>query len=165
MIDTPKGFKTHPMSERARTAIFNKLSFQLSGARVADLFAGSGAIGIEALSRGAASCVFVDNDYQAVQVLRTNVATLGLETETEAFKMPVATWANNYRGELFDLIFADPPYNDLQLSSVAKATKLLKPTGQLILSTPKGQPLPQLDGLKLTDQRQYAQAQISFYQP
>ena len=91
------------------------------------------------------------------------MAALGLEQQSSVRRMPVATWADNYQSEKFDLIFADPPYNNLQLSSVERAASHLAVDGMLILSTPEIQDLPEFDGLKMIDQRTYAQAKISFF--
>ena len=112
---TPKGSATRPTSDFVREAVFNVLApiIDLDGAAVADLFAGSGALGIEALSRGAASCVFVDSDRHAVDAIRTNLDTTGLQGGT-VVQSDVQRWASaNGRGSAgkgFDLVFADPPY-------------------------------------------------------
>lgn len=106
----PRG--TRPTSDRAREALFNTLRSELDieGSRVLDLFAGSGAVGLEALSRGAATAVFVENDRRAAAVLADNVAMLGLPgavvRRLNADSYLAATGAD----EPFDLVFADPPY-------------------------------------------------------
>jgi len=106
----PQG--TRPTSDRAREALFNTLcsELELDGARVLDLFAGSGAVGLEALSRGAGAAVFVESDRRAVQVLTGNVRTLGLPGALIR-RSPVAGYlAASGLDEPFDLVFADPPY-------------------------------------------------------
>ncbi|HEX4704189.1 MAG TPA: 16S rRNA (guanine(966)-N(2))-methyltransferase RsmD [Pseudonocardiaceae bacterium] len=105
----PKG--TRPTSERVREAMFSALesAVDLDGARVLDLYAGSGALGLEALSRGAASATFVETDRQALEVLRRNATTLGLPG---AIVLPgtVESVLSNAPGQPFDVILADPPY-------------------------------------------------------
>ena len=106
----PRG--TRPTSERAREALFNTLNSEsdLSGARVLDLFAGSGAVGLEALSRGAQAAVFVESDRKAAVVLQDNIAALGLPGAT-LHRCTVDTYlAAVGADEPFDIVFADPPY-------------------------------------------------------
>lgn len=108
----PKGTATRPTSDLVRGAVFNVLApiVDLDGAAVADLFAGSGALGIEALSRGAASCVFVDSDRHAVDAVRANLQATGL-AGGDVVHADVARWvAGQGRGRGFDVVFADPPY-------------------------------------------------------
>ncbi|PXY28318.1 16S rRNA (guanine(966)-N(2))-methyltransferase RsmD [Prauserella muralis] len=104
----PRG--TRPTSERVREALFNALDVagELAGARVLDLFAGSGALGLEALSRGAADAVFVESDRRAVEVLRGNVAALGLGGTVRPGRAEAVLAGPP--GEPFDLVLADPPY-------------------------------------------------------
>jgi 16S rRNA (guanine966-N2)-methyltransferase len=108
-IDAPPGRGTRPTSELVRGAIFNSVGahFDLVGARVADLFAGSGALGIEALSRGAESAVFVESDRTAVAVVQANLVRLGLDGQVS--RMTVEHWVTAGPHRL-DITFADPPY-------------------------------------------------------
>jgi len=100
-----------PTGDRAREALFNSLGslLDLEGARVLDLYAGSGALGLEALSRGAAEAVFVENGAGVLPVLRDNVATVGLRGAT-VLPGSVTTVVGGAAGAAFDLVFADPPY-------------------------------------------------------
>ncbi|MEP7112264.1 MAG: 16S rRNA (guanine(966)-N(2))-methyltransferase RsmD [Ilumatobacteraceae bacterium] len=106
----PNGLATRPSTDKVRQAVFNSLDSAglLDGAAVADLFAGSGALGIEALSRGAESCVFVERDRAALQALRTNIEVLGLTSRTTVVTSDVPAWAPALRG--MDLALVDPPY-------------------------------------------------------
>lgn len=108
----PRGMKTRPTSDRLRETLFNVLGPRVQGARFADLFAGSGAVGIEALSRGAAHCFFVEQGSDALVALRKNVATLQLVSRAsiEARAVGRALAAAITQGPRFDLIFLDPPY-------------------------------------------------------
>ena len=107
---TPDGLTTRPTTDKVRQAVFNSLSHQieLDGAVVVDLFAGSGALGIEALSRGAARATFVERDRAALTALRANIEALGLAQRATVVATDVLAWAPAARG--IDVAFADPPY-------------------------------------------------------
>lgn len=108
----PAGTATRPTSDRVREALFSLLG-PLDGARVLDLFAGSGALGIEALSRGAAFAAFVDRDRRALQALRTNLAALAIPDAAVAVHAQDAVAAlkkASERGDAYDVVFLDPPY-------------------------------------------------------
>ena len=106
----PRGAETRPTSDRVREALFSVLGASVQGARVLDLFAGSGALGIEALSRGAASAVFVDRAPRAVEAIRANLAALSIDAEVH--RMEARSWLRtaSARAEAYDLVFLDPPY-------------------------------------------------------
>jgi 16S rRNA (guanine966-N2)-methyltransferase len=107
----PRG--TRPTSERAREALFNTLAteLELDGSRILDLFAGSGAVGIEALSRGASAAVFVESDHRAATILQDNLATVGLPGAT-LHRCTAETYLGAVGAdEPFDIVFADPPYS------------------------------------------------------
>ncbi len=115
---TPEGQTTRPTSDRAREAIFNVLNHaewapNLSGARVMDVFAGSGALGFEALSRGAAFCLFVETDDGARGAIRDNIETFGLFGSTRVHRRDATQLGirPGSAGEAFDLVFLDPPYH------------------------------------------------------
>ena len=103
---------TRPTSDRAREALFNSLAslVDLDGARVLDLFAGSGAVGLEGLSRGAAAVTFVESDRGAVEVLRRNVANVGLPGAVVVRSAAASYLVASGADEPYDLVFADPPY-------------------------------------------------------
>src|SRR5204863_1751944 len=110
-LRAPKGITTRPTSDRVREAIFNSLDSMgaVDGASVADLFAGSGALGIEALSRGAASAVFVDDDREAAAAIRDNLATTEMAGPAAAVvQSDVLRWSAT--ASSFDLVLIDPPY-------------------------------------------------------
>lgn len=117
-IDAPRGRRTRPTAERVREAWFSALAGDVDGARVADLYAGSGALGIEALSRGAAHVHFVESDRRAVALLRRNVATLDLADRSRVVRHDAIAWVEGLdepddvagRSAPLDLVFADPPY-------------------------------------------------------
>ncbi|MGH9259498.1 MAG: RsmD family RNA methyltransferase, partial [Acidimicrobiales bacterium] len=109
---TPPGARTRPTTDRVREAIFNALGSRgaVEGARVVDLFAGSGALGVEALSRGAGHATFVDTDRAARQAIRRNVEGCGFADRATIVAAPVARWLAGLRDERFELVFCDPPY-------------------------------------------------------
>ena len=112
----PRGLQTRPATARVRASIFSRVSsrIELSGARVLDLFAGSGSLGLEALSRGAARAVFVDSSRAAAAAIRDNLRSLGLEARAEVLIAEIerALAALTARGERFDLVFIDAPYRN-----------------------------------------------------
>ena len=154
-IKTPGG-KTHPMGERERLALFNMISSYVPGAVVLDAFAGSGALGIEAISRGAESVVFVENNRDAVKMIKDNLVNLGIEAEVEVCKV-----SEFNSGSLFDLILADPPYDNFDLIEVEHLVQFLKQGGIFVLSHPGD--APEIQGLVLQKSRKYAGAMISIF--
>lgn len=114
-LSAPPGLDVRPTSDRVREALFSMLDAHLGGLeglRVADLACGSGALGIEALSRGAASCAFVDTAGRSLQAARTNLAAVGLGPSTATFvKDDVVRWAARQEAGALDLALADPPYS------------------------------------------------------
>ena len=152
-ISTP-GNGTHPMGERERLALFNMLG-SLAGARVLDAFAGSGALGIEALSRGAQKVVFVEKNHGACQVIKTNLTSLNASGEVLC-----ADVAKLEAGE-FEVILADPPYDNFDPEIIENLVNHLTSGGTLVLSHPDEAPV--INGLTLEKTRQYAAAHLSFY--
>src|SRR5512132_75419 len=112
-LATPKGDTTRPTADQVRIALMDTLMPRLPGARFLDLFAGAGGVGLEALSRGAARAVFVEQDAGAVTALQLNVATLRVKSATRVLRADAVRALNRLAadGERFDLIFLDPPYD------------------------------------------------------
>lgn len=163
LISTPKGHVTHPMGDRPKGAMFSSLGDQIKDAEVLDAFAGSGALGLEALSRGAKHATFVDRDNSAIEVLKENIKLLKCENETQVIKSGVATWADE-TDKKFDIIFADPPYDNMQLSTVSHLFKLLKSNGLMVLSYPgRGEAPSGTNGVVVVDNRSYGNAALAFY--
>jgi 16S rRNA (guanine966-N2)-methyltransferase len=130
-LQTPSGATTRPTSERVREALANALvaGGGLEGARVLDLFAGSGALGLELVSRGAASLVLVENDRTALTALRANVASLQLP-DVQVVATDVRQFAFSGGGRAFDFVVADPPY-DLPTSDLTEIVAALATHGHL----------------------------------
>ncbi len=112
-LEAPKGMRVRPTLDRVRESLFNILGPRLDGCRFLDLFAGSGANGIEALSRGAASCTFVDADERSLRVLRSNVASVGFAGRARVTKLTLPNGLERLceSEASYDVIFADPPYD------------------------------------------------------
>lgn len=155
-IKSPKSSLTHPMGAREKLALFNMIVDDLPGSLVLDAFAGSGALGIEALSRGASEVVFVEKNASVSKIIRQNLETLGIQAEI--FVGDVVNFAAE---QLFDVILADPPYDNFDPKKIINLPKFLKKDGVLALSHP-GE-APEIPGVKLEKTRKYAQAHISIY--
>mgnify|MGYP000970491447 CR=1 FL=1 len=161
-LDAPDTSRTHPMGERMRSALFNMLG-DVSNLKVLDAFAGTGALGLEALSRGAAHTTFVERDRIAQKVITKNIESLRVADRATLVKAPVASWTET-AGELsYDLILVDPPYHDLQLSTVSRLVDYLQPKGLMILSHPGRESAPTVNGVVVVDNRSYGDAALAFY--
>lgn len=112
-IHAPRGHLTRPTTDKAREAIFNLINnrIALDGAYVLDLFAGTGALGLEALSRGAAHVIFVESSGRVLQYARENAESLGVEDHCVFVRSDAVAYLENYSGPSFDVVFADPPYD------------------------------------------------------
>lgn len=161
-IDSPRGYKTHPMSEKLRGAIFNKLD-DLAGKTVWDAFAGSGALGLEAISRGATSVLATENNRATFTVLKKNIINLQLENMVKASQVNAGTWGKAHPQESFDIILCDPPYNNPQLSTISTLKNHLKPNGLMLLSYSGRDPVPTVNGVVVVDNRNYGDAALAIY--
>lgn len=156
-IITPKGDATRPTTDRARESLFNILShsFRLDGIHVLDLFAGSGAFGLEALSRGASRVTFIESDRKALEAIAANIKAFEAEKETAVVKLDVYKWLTTASGS-YDLVFADPPYDDertlVKLPDILFSSGLLLPNSVVICEHRTGstvEPPPQVDVLRV----------------
>lgn len=171
VLRAPAGARTRPTSEKVREAVFNilgNLLGSLEGAHVLDLFAGSGALGIEALSRGAARATFVDVGKPALGVVRENVKTLALDTRAEVIAGDaVVQAARLVPREPWRLVFVDPPYkSDLATRAVLALPRAHLAAGAIIVIEHDRQHAPPdpLGSLLRTDQRRYGDTMVSFYE-
>lgn len=168
-LQSPQNGLTHPMGAREKLALFNMLGVQ--GKVVLDAYAGSGALGIEALSRGAREAVFVENNRRVADILQNNLAKLPNSSNACAvFVEKVGNFA--LRSEFlqyFDVIIADPPYDefvhnpDAILADLTNLAKLLKPGGIFALSSPAELGELEIAGLRRSSSHTYARAMISLY--
>ena len=161
---SPKGVETRPMQDRVKEALFSSLGALVVGARVADLYAGTGSIGLEALSRGAASAVFVESSRDASVTLKQNVVLVDLGGDVvvdtvEGFLARSRT--------TFDLVFMDPPYPveaETVQQTLANIIPRLSEGATVILQRRWGGEAPQAAGLELVDERRYGSTQIWRYE-
>jgi 16S rRNA (guanine966-N2)-methyltransferase len=160
-----------PTTDFVRQAVFSILGGRVDGARVLDLYAGSGALGLEALSRGATSCVFVDDNRQACAAIAENLAKTRLDGG-RVVKADVPSFLKR-DGAAYDLIFADPPYwkhhGDTDHLAALLHGGLLAPRlatdGWLVSETSAHYTPPDADGLELADRRQYGGSAVFFHRP
>ncbi len=159
----PDSSVTHPMAERVRGALFNSLS-DISGKRVLDAFGGSGALSFEAISRGAASAVVIERDKRAQKIIAENISMLGLQDKVKLIRAGASAWSDTNPDEQFDLLLCDPPYHDLQLSTVSKLISLVKPNGLMVLSYPGRESAPTVNGVVVVDKsKSYGDAALAYY--
>ena len=167
----PKGQSTRPTADRTRQALFNVLEHAAwspgpDGARVLDLFAGSGALGLEALSRGAAFCLFVDSDPAAAAAIGDNVATLKLAPRCAVRRNDATRLTARGVGEApFDLAFLDPPYARGLVEpalAVLLAGGWLTPQALVAVERGASEPAPAAPGYTVHDSRTWGAARISF---
>ncbi|OGL35165.1 16S rRNA (guanine(966)-N(2))-methyltransferase RsmD [Candidatus Saccharibacteria bacterium RIFCSPHIGHO2_12_FULL_48_21] len=162
-IHEPRGHKTHPMSEKLRGALFNALG-DIVGLSVLDAFAGSGALAIEAISRGAKKAIAIDVDRPAYSVLERNIKELELDQQIKCTRANTGGWSDKNQQVKFDLVLLDPPYDDPQLGLIQKICRRhAAGSGLVILSWPGDTVAPKFDGLELIKQKQYGDAQLVFY--
>lgn len=162
-LASPQLSTTHPMGAREKNALFNMLQPWIPSAKVLDAYAGTGALGIEALSRGASSASFVEQQPAVVRTLRSNLASLAEPTNVLVSTVANATHQLECQG-YFDIIIADPPYDDFNLAEIEMLVNLLAPTGIIALSFPAKLGNLKINRLQLITVRYYAGAGISLYQ-
>ncbi|HEX6510927.1 MAG TPA: 16S rRNA (guanine(966)-N(2))-methyltransferase RsmD [Chloroflexota bacterium] len=161
----PRGAATRPTSDRVREALFDILAEYVAGARVLDLYAGTGALAIEALSRGAEWADLVEADNGAQAVIQDNLQRTGLGDKAHLWRMPVDKALARLSGR-YDLILADPPYADTQLSSMLpRLASLITKDGLVAVEHASRATLPdEAPGLQLWKRRRHGDTTLSIYQ-
>ena len=163
-----RGKLIRPTGNRIREAIFNILSIRIAKAMVLDLFAGTGALGIEALSRGAQRALFVDNDKESLSVLKQNIALCGLGEKAGIIRWNIRQNLNVLKsiGQKFDLIFLDPPYNKNLITPTLiniEKSAVLKNSACIMVEHSVHESLPaDLRAFHFKDQRKYGKTLVSF---
>lgn len=171
-IEGPKDDRVRPTSDRVRESIFNVLyhndfgvGFSLEGVRVLDLFAGTGALGVEALSRGAKFCLFVDDHFESRAIIRRNVETMNLTGSSKIWRRDVTDMGpmEPNAGGPFGLVFADPPYRSEMLSK-ALASSLgggwLSESAIVVAEMAEDETLGAVAGLDVLDERVYGDTKV-----
>ena len=159
-IKTP-GEGTHPMGERERNALFNMIVDMLPRAFVFDAYAGSGALGIEAISRGAAFVLFMDKDPRAVETINENLKKLKLYGPNGGAMLADTSVVVRTATDRFSIVLADPPYDEYNPKMVTRLARVVAPGGILVASTPEEG--PEIKGMKKIKSQKYARAHISVY--
>ena len=161
-LEQPPAHITRPVSEKARGAVFNMLADRVVDAEVLDLFAGSGALGLEALSRGAARVAFVEKNTKVAAVVRRNIAMLGVEAATGLTVVPVERFLKDATTQ-YDIILIDPPYVDFSPALVEQAMDLLQYDGVMVVSTSSKVEVGIPAGLELVQQKVYGDSMITVF--
>ncbi|MDE2996711.1 MAG: 16S rRNA (guanine(966)-N(2))-methyltransferase RsmD [Bacteroidota bacterium] len=163
-LSSPEGKDVRPTTDRTREAMFNLLvsRLDLDGARVADVYCGSGSLGLEAYSRGAAWIEFVDQDTRSLSLAQKNAYSLDEYAPCRFSRSDVVTWARNQRPASFDLILADPPYHAEGMDELVDAIlPLLTPDGVFLLEHDRKRNMPASPALE--DDRVYGKSAVAIY--
>jgi 16S rRNA (guanine966-N2)-methyltransferase len=170
VLSSPKGLKIRPTSDRIREALFNIIGQDLSGARVIDLFAGTGSLGLEALSRGAECALFIDSSRHALELIKRNTALCGFHDRGIFVRRDLRNGIPSlhpFLGTPVDLVFLDPPYGKGWIPSVLEelaGRPLLAAGARLVAETGKSEELPDsVGGIHMLNTRAHGDTRISIY--
>lgn len=156
---TREGESVRPTPERVKEALFSIIQFQIEGRRVLDLFAGSGQLGLEALSRGASAAVFVDASKESIAVVQKNIQNTGLSKGAEVHQADFAAYLMRKTAP-FDLVFLDPPYRTgLLQKALSMVVPVMNPGGTIICENPSDEELPEVVG-DFVKRRSYSYGKI-----
>ncbi|HSX48015.1 MAG TPA: 16S rRNA (guanine(966)-N(2))-methyltransferase RsmD [Candidatus Nanoarchaeia archaeon] len=166
VITAPKSAKVRPMTDKVRGALFDVIG-NISGNLVLDVYAGSGAVGIEALSRGARMVEAIEHDRLAAGRIEKTIKEFGLGFEYSLVVAAVESWlgwpANTTTISRYDLIVADPPYTQLKAEILDRLGEFLSPGGVMVVSHSSRLTPPELESLKLVRTNRYGDSSLSFY--
>lgn len=164
-----EGRGIRPTADRVREAIFNILAAHVKGAVALDLFAGTGAFGLEALSRGACSTIFIDHHPDAIRLLKKNIDACGMTDAARVIKWDISRDLNCLKGirPRFELVFMDPPYNRNLVQATLlhlHASRALQTGARVVIEHSGDESLTgNLDGFSMMDQRKYGKSLVSFF--
>ena len=165
-LKTPEGMLTRPTADRVKEALFSIINFDLPGAAVLDLFGGTGQLGIEALSRGANSAVFVDQREDACKIIRENLRRTKLESQGRVVRSDYLDYLRRSR-EKFDIILLDPPYAEVFLENALKCITeidILKSEGIIVAERPVEKELPfEFEGFTRSKDYKYGKTLLTIY--
>ena len=165
-LKTPEGMNTRPTTDRVKEALFSIIHFDIPGARVLDLFGGTGQLGIEALSRGAKSAVFVDQREEACRLIKENLKRTKLEQDAKVVRGDYLEYLGRCR-EQYDIILLDPPYAEVFLENALKKITeidILQSGGIIVAERPLGKELPwEFDGYERARDYKYGKILLTIY--
>ena len=165
-LKTPEGMVTRPTTDRVKEALFSIIQFDLPGTNVLDLFGGTGQLGIEALSRGAKSAVFIDEREDACRLIKENLKRTKLENYGKVIRSDYLSYLKNTR-EKFDIILLDPPYAETFLENSLKMITeidILQSGGIIVTERPLGKDLPwSFDGYNRSKDYKYGKTILTLY--
>ncbi len=165
-LKTPEGMLTRPTTDRVKEALFSIINFEIPGAKVLDLFGGTGQLGIEALSRGAKSAVFVDAREEACKLIRENLKRTKLERDAQVVRSDYLDYLGHCRQQ-FNIVFLDPPYAEVFLEkSLNRITEIdiLQSDGIIVTERPLGKELPwELEGYTRSRDYKYGKTLLTIY--
>lgn len=165
-LKTPEGLVTRPTTDRVKEAMFSIIQFEIPGAAVLDLFGGTGQLGIEALSRGAQSAVFVDAGEPACRLIRENLKKTRLEGQSKVIRSDYMDYLSRCR-EQFDIILLDPPYAEVFLENALKCITeidILRSNGIIVTERPLGKELPwEFPGYHRSKDYKYGNTLLTIY--
>lgn len=168
-LKAPPGLDTRPITDMIKGALFNIWGSKVEGSKLLDLFAGSGSVGIEALSRGAKKVIFVDKSNQAVRVIKENLSHCGFEKVGHVYHGDIfqALGVLARQGELFDLIYIDPPFTNSQIFSevmeLLDRTDIYGENADIVLRTPRKMEMPSFTRLKKYRHKSYGESSLHYY--
>ena len=165
-LKTPEGMDTRPTTDRVKEALFSIINFDIPGANVLDLFGGTGQLGIEALSRGAKSAVFVDAREESCRLIRENLKRTKLEQDAKVVRSDYLDYLHRCR-EQYDIILLDPPYAEVFLENALKTITeidILHSGGIIVAERPLGKELPwEFDGFRRSRDYKYGKILLTIY--
>ena len=165
-LKTPEGMQTRPTADRVKEALFSIINFDIPGAKVLDLFGGTGQLGIEALSRGAASAVFVDAREESCRLIRENLKRTKLEQDAKVIRSDYLDYLNRCR-EQYNIILLAPPYAEVFLENAIKRITeidILQSDGIIVAERPLGKELPwEFEGYTRSKDYKYGKVLLTIY--
>ena len=165
-LKTPEGLTTRPTADRVKEALFSIIQFDIPGTRVLDLFGGTGQLGLEALSRGAVSAVFVDAGEPACRIIRENIKRTKMESQATVVRSDYMAYLNRCNQQ-FDFIFLDPPYAEVFLENALKRITeidILSSGGIIVTERPTGKELPwEFEGYVRSKDYKYGNTLLTLY--
>ena len=165
-LKTPEGMQTRPTADRVKEALFSIIHFDVPGARVLDLFGGTGQLGIEALSRGAERAVFVDAREESCRLIRENLKRTKLEKDAKVIRSDYLDYLNRCR-EQYNIILLDPPYAEVFLENALKRITeidILQSDGIIVAERPLGKELPwEFEGFTRSKDYKYGKVLLTIY--